>query len=142
MNRVELRGGITRDVEIRAVGQRNTLLAEFTIAVNGARYDADKGEQVVTSLFVTVQAWGEVAEQIAQSGGLCKGDEVYVIGELDQREVEKRDGTKERKTRVTAFVVYATRRRQPVNSSRPSQATPGEQFVPQTGAQDADPWAN
>lgn len=111
MNRVELRGGLTRDAEIKAVGQHNVLLCEFTVAVNGARYDSAAQAQVVTTTFVTVNAWGEIAEQIADRGGLARGDEVYVLGELDQREVEKRDGTKERKTRVNAFVVTDVRRR-------------------------------
>lgn len=78
MNIVQLTGGITRDPSNRAD------YVSFTIAVNGTRYDSDSKEQVVTTMFVTCQAFGEVAHQILNSGGLNRGDEIYVLGELAQ----------------------------------------------------------
>ena len=135
MNRVEIRGGLTRDAEIRSVGSQNWLVAEFSVAVNGTKYDREQKTTVVTTTYVSVQAWTEIAEALADAGGLHQGDEVYVLGELTQHEHEKKDGTKERKTRVNAFRVDVLRRR------RPSQAPTDGSFVPQTGAQSgSDPW--
>lgn len=126
MNRVEVRGGLTRDAEFRFVGQANTPLLEFSVAVNGTRYDAQTRQQAVKTTFVSVQVWGLQAEEIMSKYALGQGDEVYVLGELDQREIEKKDGTKERKTRVTGFhiVVLRSRHYQAPNAGS-SDAPPG-----------------
>lgn len=128
MNRVEIRGGLTRDAEVRFVGQNSTALMEMTVAVNGTRYDHQSQSQVVKTTYVTVQVWGLLAEEVMEGYGLVKGDEVYVVGELDQTEHEKRDGTKDRKTRVVAFDVNVLRarnaRRRPVQQAPPPPEEP------------------
>jgi single stranded DNA-binding protein len=132
VNRVEIRGGLTRDAEFRYVGHANTPLAEFVVAVNGARYDPERREQVVTTIFVSVQAWSTLAETVMERWALSQGDEVYVVGELDQREVEKRDGTKDRKTRVTAVHIDVLRSRHtlPSPGPRPESHTAGPTSEP------------
>lgn len=125
MNRVEIRGGLVRDPEFRFVGDNSTPLLEMTVAVNGTRYDRAKNSQVVKTTFVQVQAWGVIADEVMNKYGLAKGDEVYVLGELDQREVEKADGSKERKTRVTAFLITALRARH-AHQVIPEQRKPPE----------------
>ena len=112
MNKVEIAGGLTRDAEYRTVGASQTQLMEMTVAVNGTRFDSEQRQQVVDTVYVAVQVWGYVAQRLTdEHGTLHKGDEVYVVGRLSQQEVEKRDGTKDRKTRVTAMVVSVTRKR-------------------------------
>lgn len=127
MNRVEVSGGLTRDPEYRMVGSYGTHLLEMTVAVNGTRYDSEQRQQVVKTTFVQVQAWGYVAEFLTQQHGpLSKGDEVHVVGELDQRTVEKSDGSKESKTRVTAVHIDVLRRRHtPDTTDRGSEAPTG-----------------
>ncbi len=110
LNKVELIGGLTRDIHMTYT-KKGTAIVELSLAVNGARYDFEARGQVVTTVYVQVQCFGATAERVAETE-IRQGDEVYVLGELDQREVEKRDGTTERKTRVTASVVIPTRIRQ------------------------------
>lgn len=121
MNRVELIGGLTRDAELRSVGQGTPLL-EFTLALNGTRYSAEKREQVVTTTFVRCQAWGWLGEQLADLV-LLKGETVHVLGELDQYEVEKDDGSKDSRTRIRVHTLTPTRRK--------SYSDPEPQKVPQ-----------
>jgi single stranded DNA-binding protein len=103
LNRVELVGGLTRDPVLRD-GRHGGVFVEVTVAVNGTRWDGSA--QVVTTTFVTVLAYGPPADMLRE---LTKGDEVYVLGELGQREVPKSDGGVEKKTRVFASVAWPTR---------------------------------
>lgn len=109
MNRVEISGGITRDPELRYTPSGAPVL-NMSVAVNGARYDGQKREQVVTTEYIAVEIWGSYAEEVAEMA-IPKGSEVYVLGELTHTEREKRDGTKESKTRVKAMLVNVVRRR-------------------------------
>ena len=120
MNRVEIRGGLVRDPELRLVGAYSTPLLEMTVAVNGTRYDSQSRSQVVKTTFVSVQVWGHRGEEVMEKYQLAKGDEVYVLGELDQYEQEKADGTKERKTRVTGLLLDVLRSRSTSASTRVS----------------------
>jgi len=115
VNRVEIQGGLVRTPELRYLPS-GTALMEMNVAVNGARYDSQARQQVVDTVYVAVQVWGHQAEELDQLG-LSRGEEVYVLGRLDQRTIEKRDGTREQKTRVSATFVTVTRR-------KPSNPTP------------------
>lgn len=109
MNRVEIAGGLTRDAELRFTPSGAAVL-NMTVAVNGTRYDGDSRQQVVTTSYISVEAWGSLAEEAAEQD-IVKGCEVYVLGELTQSTTEKRDGSKESKTRVRAMMIHVTRRR-------------------------------
>ena len=132
LNKVEIAGGLTRSPDLRFLPS-GMAVCEFTVAVNGARYDSTARQQVVTTTFVAVNAWSSLAEEVVDMG-LVQGDAVYVMGELEQREIEKKDGTKERKTRVTASVVVPTRRRG--TSLAPPRSTPAAP----PGEHVQDPW--
>lgn len=129
INEVKIGGGLVRDIDFRYLPS-GVGLVEFTVAVNDARYDSTQRQQVVTTEFVAVQAWGWLAEQVAGLG-LAKGDEVFVQGKLSQREFEKKDGTKERKTRVVAYLVQPTKMRNDGGSQPASEGWPTE----------PDPWS-
>lgn len=116
MNRVELVGGLTRDPEIK-ITQSGAVTWFATIAVNGTRYDTETRGQVVKTTYVALSAFGWLAEQLTE-GAYERGDELHVLGELDQYEIEKEDGKKDRKTRVRPLVVNVTRRRAQV-AARP-----------------------
>jgi single-strand DNA-binding protein len=117
VNRVEISGGLTRDPEIRYTNGGFPIL-EFTVAVSGTRYDSGERKQVVTTSYISCTVVGDRAEEFADSHG--KGDEVLVLGELDQRSFEKRDGSKESKTRVSVMSVHTLRSRRPT----PTHPTP------------------
>ena len=129
MNRVELVGGLTRDPDC-SVLQSGAASWFATIAVNGTRYDSQERQQVVRTTYVALSAYGWLAEQLINEG-YGKGDELHVVGELDQYEVEK-DGVKDRKTRVRPLVVNVTRRRLPLPTPTTTQQRP---------ASGRDPWS-
>lgn len=137
MNRCELIGTLVRDLEMRYLPSGQALV-EMSLAVNGTRYDSDSRATVVTTLYCSITVWGWQAEQLANLE-VKRGDSVHVLGELEQREIEKRDGSKEKKTRVVAHTVTPVR-------LKTLSAYPGtSDSSPQAGqdrsaGQGGDPW--
>lgn len=103
MNEWRGRGGLTKDPEY--ADMNGMMRANFTVAVNGTRYDRQRREQVVKTTFVSCEAWGVVAERL-YSQGVGKGCEVMVVGELTQW---KKEGEERAHTRIACFDVVATR---------------------------------
>lgn len=128
LNRVEISGGLVRDPELRYTSGGYPVM-DFTVAVNGTRYDSQKREQVVTTSFIAVNVWGPLAEQYADLD-MQKGDEVYVLGRLEQRTIEKKDGQKESKTRVTAMMVHHMKPKTDAGYSAPRTAGPAKDEPP------------
>lgn len=87
-NQITLAGHITRDPEMKFVGDKQTALATFGLAVNTG-FGANK-----KPCFIDVKAWGKQAELIAQH--FSKGSAIIVGGELQQETWEK-DGQKRSK---------------------------------------------
>jgi single-strand DNA-binding protein len=106
VNRVELVGGLVRDPELRAVGQSGTFICEVTLAVSGARFNPDTGTQEVNTVFPRVVAWEQLAEALEK---FRQGDVVHIVGELDQRVIETKDGKQDTKTRVLVLTVQLVR---------------------------------
>lgn len=99
MNRAEIVGRLVRDPTLRAVNS-GAFLAEFQVAVE----EVYRGE--IRTAFIGCVAWEAVAERIGEQ---CKkGDELYVLGRLEQREIEKPGGGKESKTRLRVIVATLT----------------------------------
>ncbi|NBT07583.1 MAG: single-stranded DNA-binding protein [Chitinophagia bacterium] len=101
MNIVMLRGNLARDPEIRVVGDKQTSVANFTIAVSREFVKAN-GEQDKITSFIQCEAWDSGAEAIGSS--FKKGDLVMVEGSLRNDSWEK-DGVKHStlKVRVNNF---------------------------------------
>ena len=105
MNRVEMTGRLVRPVELMYT-RHGTPLASFTVVVDSTpRWDAELKKSVSHGNFISVQLWGAAAERMADDDP-PKGANLYVLGELDQSEYEKKDGTRESKTRVKAWMVH------------------------------------
>jgi len=98
LNRVELIGGIVRPPDLKYT-PRGYPHASMTLAVEDTRYSREEGGSVATTSFIGCQAWGKMAEKMAEEE-MRKGEKVYVLGQLDQSEYEDRDGNKVSKTRV------------------------------------------
>lgn len=131
MNRVEVSGGLVREPELTYMERSGSALLELTLAVNGTRYNHESRGQEVTTSYVAVKAWGSLAEALVEEN-LSKGDELYVLGELEQRTIEKRDKSKESKTHVKALGYHVVRNRAasgrtpaPAVSSPPTTGDPG-----------------
>ncbi len=87
MNKITLIGNLTRDPEVRSTPNGVTVCT-FTIAVN-RRFANSNGER--TTDFFRINAWRQLGETCARY--LSKGRKVAVIGELQARTYEGKDGT-------------------------------------------------
>ena len=90
MNKITLIGNLTSDPEKRATNN-GTSVTSFTIAVNR------RGQDKQTDFF-RINAWSGLADTCAKF--LAKGRKVAVVGELQARTYEAKDG----KTKVSLDV--------------------------------------
>ena len=86
MNKITLIGNLTHDPEVRSTPNGVTVCT-FTIAVN--RRFAQQGGERVTDFF-RINAWRQLGENCARY--LAKGRKVAVVGELQARTYEGKDG--------------------------------------------------
>lgn len=98
-----LEGRLTGDVELRFI-TTGKAVATFTIATS----DRKKNEQTeqwedVSPTFFRCTAWGQLAENVAESLG--RGDPVLATGKLSQRDYETREGDK--RTAYQEVTVFA-----------------------------------
>lgn len=96
MNKVILIGNLTKDPETRATTS-GTSVCTMNIAVS--RRFADKNGERTTDFF-TVITWRQLADLCAAH--LTKGRKVAVVGELQNRSYEAKDGTKRYITEIIA----------------------------------------
>lgn len=97
LNRVILVGNVTRDIEVRYVGN-NTAVCDLGLAVNDKRKNG-QGEWVEETTFVDCVLWGRTAEVAGEY--LAKGAAVLIEGRLKLETWEK-DGQKRSKLKVVA----------------------------------------
>ena len=86
MNKVYLIGNLTRDPEVSETGSGLTL-CRFSIAVN-RNYSSSDGERQTDFFNITV--WRALAENCGKY--LKKGSKVAVVGSLQNRSYEDKDG--------------------------------------------------
>lgn len=96
MNKAILIGNLTRDPEVRTTPSGATVCT-FTIAVN-RRYQNQSGERVAD--FINIVAWRQLGELCGKY--LAKGRKVSVIGEIQTRSYDAKDGTKRNITEIVA----------------------------------------
>src|ERR1700722_19153194 len=98
-NTVTIAGNLTRDPELRftAAGRAT---ATFGVAVNNDWTDAETKERREAVDFFDIVMWGRLAENAAQS--LAKGQEVIVVGRLQQRSWETDEGDRRSQVEITA----------------------------------------
>lgn len=97
-NRVQLIGRLGGDPEIRTF-ENNRKIAKLNLATNEV-YKNSQGEQVKTTDWHNVVAWGPLAERAEQY--LEKGQEVMVEGKLVYRQYTGKDGVKRYVTEIEA----------------------------------------
>ena len=102
MNKIILMGRLTRDVDVRYTQTTNTMIANFSLAVN--RRFVKEGEERQADFF-NVTAFGKTAEFI-QKYMNTKGQQIAVIGRLQNRSWEDDQGQKHYATDVIAEEVY------------------------------------
>ena len=87
MNKITLIGNLTQDPELRSTANGVTVCS-FTIAVN-RRFASQGGERQTD--FFRINAWRQLGETCSKY--LAKGRKVAVVGELQARTYEAKDGT-------------------------------------------------
>jgi len=87
MNKITLIGNLTHDPDVRSTPNGVTVCT-FTIAVN-RRFASAGGERPTD--FFRINAWRQLGETCARY--LAKGRKVAVVGELQARTYEAKDGT-------------------------------------------------
>ena len=97
MNKVILMGRLTRDPEVRYTTNNNTLVASFSLAVN--RRFARQGEERQAD-FINIVAWDKTGEFCSKY--FKKGQQVGVIGRIQTRNYDDKDGKKVYVTEVVA----------------------------------------
>ena len=87
MNKVFLRGNLTRDVELRTT-ESGKDVANFGIAV---RRDFKNADGEYEADFINCEAWGSLADTIAKY--FHKGSGIFIIGRLQTKPYDRKDGT-------------------------------------------------
>lgn len=100
MNKVVLMGRLTRDPEVRYTQQKNACVCQFTLAVN--RRFAKEGEQQAD--FINIVAWNKTAEFCSKY--FTKGQQVGIIGRMQTRNYDDKNGKKVYVTEVVAEEAY------------------------------------
>jgi len=98
---VTISGNLTGDPELTFTASGQARCA-FSVAVNHVWYDQSNEKQEKTSFF-NVVAWRFAAEHAARTLG--KGLPVVVVGRLEQRSYDDKDGAKRSITEVIADTV-------------------------------------
>ena len=103
MNRVDLIGRLTRDIDFSTIGNEKISKSSFTIAVK-RNYKNSNGEY--ESDFIQCVAFRNTADFINKY--FQKGDEIAVSGRIQTRSYESQDGTKRYVTEVIVEEVEFT----------------------------------
>lgn len=125
MNKVVLMGRLTKEPEMRAT-QSGTGLCSFSLAVN-RRF---KQEGQPDADFINVTAWAKTAEFVSKY--FTKGQQVGVIGRIQTRNYDDKDGKKVYITEVVAEEVYfADSKKEPnVTTSEGFMVVEGDSGLP------------
>ena len=100
LNKAILMGRLTADPELRRT-QNNTAVTSFTLAVN--RKPSRSGEQPQTD-FIDIVAWSYTAEFVSK--WFSKGQQVAVVGRIQTRTWEDKQGQKRKSVEVVADEVH------------------------------------
>lgn len=122
MNKVFLIGNLTRDPEMRTT-QSGLSVASFTLAVN--RRMSKDGEQQTD--FINITAWRQLADLCGRY--LTKGRKCAVVGTLQTRTYEAKDGSKRSAFEVVADEVEFLQSAQ--NAAQGRQDAPGDSQMTQ-----------
>ena len=120
MNRVILMGRLTRDPEVRySQGERSMAIARYTLAVDRRGRRSQDGDQGQTADFINIVAFdraGEFAEKYFRKGQL-----VGVIGRLQVRSWEDKEGKKHWTTEVIVEEQYFAESKKNSNAAAPKE---------------------
>jgi len=132
VNSTQLAGRLTRDPEVRDIGNGKRV-ASFDIASNRV-FRTAAGDKKEETLFITVECFGNQADYVAER--IIKSMEVYIDGYLKLDVWEDKNGNKRSKIKVCARSVQgigipaqegggdSDYQRPPKSSAQPVSSTP------------------
>lgn len=100
MNSVILVGRLTKDPDVKYVGEKNILVTNFTLAVDRKSKKESKGQKTD---FIRIEAWKEAADICANK--IKKGNLVSVKGELRIDEYLDKEENRRYSTKITTYNV-------------------------------------
>jgi len=121
---VTLVGNVTRDVELRTVGE-GTKVCDLGVAYNKRRKSPDGEGYEDEAHFFDVTLWGNTAQVAADY--LKKGSPVLIEGELAQDRWEQ-DGQKRSKVKIVGRKMVMLGQRTSEPDAEPESAKPGTEF--------------
>ncbi|MEL7597330.1 MAG: single-stranded DNA-binding protein [Clostridiaceae bacterium] len=122
MNRVVLIGRLTKDPELKFIPGKGTAVATGTIAIN-RRFSKENNE----ADFIPIVAWNKTAEILATY--TKKGSLISVVGRIQTRSYEAKDGGRRYITEVVADEVeFLEKKGQSID-----RETDNEIFLPDEG---------
>ena len=95
MNKIIIKGRITKEIELKYTQASNTAVVSFTVAVN--RDFVKQGEERQTD-FINCVAYGKTAEFVSKY--FSKGQEILLTGRLQNRNWEDEQGQKHYVTEI------------------------------------------
>lgn len=98
-SQVTLVGNLTRDPEMRYTPS-GAAVVTFGVAVNRKWQNRQTQQWEESTSFFNVTAWRDLAQNVAES--VVKGSRVIVVGRLEQRSWEDKDGSKRSVVEVQA----------------------------------------
>ncbi|HYR62431.1 MAG TPA: single-stranded DNA-binding protein [Actinomycetota bacterium] len=121
-NQITVVGNLTREPELRYT-PTGAAVVKIGIAVNRS-YTNRNGEKVEQTDFFTVNAWRQLAENIAET---CKvGQRVIVSGRLQSRTWETEEGSKRTMVEIEADEVGPSLRWATAQVTKATRGGPGE----------------
>ena len=139
MNKVILMGRLTRDPEVRYTTNTNALVCSYSLAVN-RRF---KSEGQPDADFINIVSWGKTAEFCSKY--FTKGQQVGVIGRMQTRNYDDKDGNKRYTMEVVAdSVQFLESKAQSQNRSQASSEPSPYDYQTTTNSVDVadDPFAD
>ena len=116
LNKTILNGRLTKSPELKQTNSGNSVCG-FTIAVDRNR-DREKTD------FVPIVAWGKTAEFVNQWFG--KGDLITIVGRIEVRSYEDKDGNKRTSTEIIAEeVLFGGSKNTASASEKPAESKNG-----------------
>ncbi len=100
MNTVKLIGNVGREINLREF--ENGKMASFSIATNESYLNKNQ-EEVTTTTWHNVVAWGKLAKQAEQL--LTKGKFVSIEGKINYRQYLNKENQNVRITEIVAFKI-------------------------------------
>ena len=95
MNKIIIKGRVSREIELRYTQTNNTAVTNFTVAVNR---DFTKQDEERQADFINCVAYNKTAEFVNKY--FKKGQEILVIGRLQNRTWDDQNGQKHYVTEV------------------------------------------